>query len=128
MIEIFKELKKKIHVTYAEVTGSTTYLGRRLEIRKDEVIFGVDPKYVENILEEIGLRDLKGVMELKCERDKNGENVEMEGLGQAEFRSLVGKMMWKTVRTPGRQSGRSRRSWVMQLQRTARTLCTYCAT
>ena len=45
--EIFEELKRKVDVTYKEVTGSTTYLGRRLEIKDDEVIFGVEPKYVD---------------------------------------------------------------------------------
>ena len=60
VIAVFKESKKKVDVTYTEVTGSTTYLGRRLEVRRDEVIFGVDPKYVQNILTEMGLTDLKG--------------------------------------------------------------------
>ena len=40
---LFEELKK-VGVTYAEVTGSTAHLGRRIEVRRDEMIFGVDPK------------------------------------------------------------------------------------
>ena len=65
--EIFAELKHRVDVTYAEVEGSTTYLGRRLEVKKDEIIFGVEPKYVDNILQELRLRDLKGANELKWE-------------------------------------------------------------
>ncbi len=44
MKEIFEELKKKVAMTYAEATGNTTYLGKRLEVKDDEVIFGVEPK------------------------------------------------------------------------------------
>ena len=94
MKEIFEELLRKVDVTYKEVTGSTTYLGRRLEIKDDEVIFGVEPKYVDNILEELGLRDLKGATELKWEKEKETEEEELDGLGQAEYRSLVGQLMW----------------------------------
>jgi hypothetical protein len=57
--EVFQELKRQVDVTYAEVTASTTYLVRRLEMRKDEVIFGIDAKHMENILDEIGLKALK---------------------------------------------------------------------
>ena len=71
MIAIFEDLKKKVDVTYAEVTGRTTHLGRRLEAQHDEVIFGVDPKYVQSIMDEMGLKDLKGVTELKWEKDKD---------------------------------------------------------
>ena len=81
MKEIFEELMRKVDVTYKEVTGSTTYLGRRLEIKDDKVIFGVEPKYVDNILEELGLCDLKGTTELKWEKDKEGEEPELDGLG-----------------------------------------------
>ena len=37
------------------------------------MISGVEPKYVDNILEELGLRDLKITTELKWEKDKDGE-------------------------------------------------------
>ena len=94
VIGLFEELKKKVDVTYAEVTGNTTYLGRRLEVRRDEVIFGVDPKYVQNIMDEMGLKDLKGVTELKWEKDKGEQDQELEAMGQAEYRSLVGQLMW----------------------------------
>ncbi len=65
--EIFAELKRRVDVTYADAKNSTTYLGRRLEVKKDEIIFGVEPKYVDNILQELRLRDLKGANELKWE-------------------------------------------------------------
>ncbi len=45
-----------VDVSCAEVKGITTYLGRRLEVRSDEAIVGVDPKYAQNIIEEMGLK------------------------------------------------------------------------
>ncbi len=60
VIELFEQLKKQADLIYAEVTGNTTYLGRRFEVRHDEVIVGVGPKYVQSILDEMGLKDLIG--------------------------------------------------------------------
>ncbi len=65
MIAIFEKLKKKVEVICAEVTGSTTNLGRRLEVRRDEVISGVDPKYTQNIWKEMRFKDLKGTSKYK---------------------------------------------------------------
>ena len=91
--EFFGELEKKIDITYKEVKGNTSYLGRRLEMRENEVIFGVDPKYVDSILEDAGLKDLKGTTEMKWEKEKDEED-ELDNTGQAEYRSLVGQLMW----------------------------------
>ncbi len=63
-------------------------------MRHDEVIFGVDPKYVQNFVDEMRLKDLKGVTEQKWEKAKDEEKQELEAMGQAECRSLVGQLMW----------------------------------
>mgnify|MGYP003929433127 CR=1 FL=1 len=70
--EFFRELKMEVDVTCKEVqlNESTTYLGRRLERRENEVIFGVDTKYVQNILRDNGMGDLKGTTEIKWEKEK----------------------------------------------------------
>ncbi len=95
---------------YAEVTGSTTYLGRRLEVRRDKVIFGVGPKHVQKILKQIGLKDLNDTSELKRDKITDEEDVEMAAMGQAEYRSMVGHLSGLTVRTPGVRSASLRRS------------------
>ena len=56
--EIFEELKRKVDATYKEVTGSTTYLGRRLEIKDDEVIcYPPSSALGQNMAPRSGLRN-----------------------------------------------------------------------
>ncbi len=81
-------------MTYAEAAGSTTYLGRRLEVRCDEVIFGVDPKYAQNVLSEMVLKDLKGTSESKLDKTVDEDDEEMDAMDQAEYRSMVGQFIW----------------------------------
>ncbi len=115
--EIFEELKRKVDDTHKEGTRSTKYLGGRLEIKDDGVIFGGEPKYVGNILEEIGLRDLKRTIGLKWETEKEGEEPELDGLGQAEYRSLVGQPIWLD-RTDVKEAPNwaVRRSWTAKIR------------
>ena len=80
-------------ITYKEVQGATKYLGRHLEKQTDGYIFGVVPTYVDNILEENGIKDLKGTTEIKWKKDDAEEEL-LDGLGQAEYRSMVGQLMW----------------------------------
>ena len=37
---------------------------------------------------------MKGTTELKWEKEKGKGEEELDGLGQAEYRSLVGQLMW----------------------------------
>ena len=66
----FAELETKVEVTYKAVNdlSNTTYLGRKLEVRGNEIVFGVDVKYVDNILADNGMSDLKGTSALKWEK------------------------------------------------------------
>ena len=86
----FAELETKVEVTYKAVNdlSNTTYLGRKLEVRGNEIVFGVDVKYVDNILADNGMSDvksdLKGTSDLKWEKSEPDEP-ELNGLGQAEY-------------------------------------------
>ena len=91
--QVFKELGQNLNLTYGKVKEKATYLGRRLEMKLGEIVFGVDSKYVDGILEDNGLQDLKGSTELKWEKAKDDEE-ELGNLQQAQLRSLVGQLMW----------------------------------
>ena len=91
--QFFENLSKKVQIKYKEVTGATKYLGRRLEKCDGGYTFGVEPTYVENIINENGFKDLKGTSEIKWAKDHDEEET-LDGLGQAEFRSVVGQLMW----------------------------------
>jgi hypothetical protein len=118
-----------IVVTYAQVKGSTTYLGRRFAVCSDEVMFGVDLKYAQNITEDgMGLKDLKGVNELRWEKEKDDAGSEVDAMGQAKYRSLVGQLSGATGQTTERPSESSRRSWTAPPRWTARVPRTRSAT
>ncbi len=126
--EIFEELKRKVDVTYKEVTGSTTHVGRRHEIKDDEVIFSVGPKYVDNILEEIGLRALRGPPSSSGRKKKREKNQSLTDLARPSFAAWSASLCGWIARTSGRRSGSLRRSWATQCKCTAGIRCTSCAT
>ncbi len=57
------------------------------------MMFCVDPKCAQNIIEETGLKDFQGVNELKWEKEKDDGGEELDAMGQAEYRSLAGQLM-----------------------------------
>ena len=82
---------------------NTTYLGRKLEVKDNEIVFGVDGKYVDHILTESGMSDLKGFTDLKWEKPELDEP-ELDGWVRLSSEVSLASSCGSTVRTRGRRS------------------------
>ena len=94
MKEILAELSRDLELKSSEVTTKQTrYLGRTLLKTKVGYIFGVDPSYVESMLEEFNMSALKSPPKLRWERRENDEK-DLPASEERVYRQLVGKLLW----------------------------------
>ena len=110
--ELLKELGTHVELKFGEVKDKPIlHLGRTLRKTKSGFEFGISPKYIENMVNEMGWNGMKGSTVLRWTRpdDKKkmkeaeelteddepiDESEVLDKLGQNRFRHAIGKLMW----------------------------------